>query len=145
MSAIAKMAGQAALYQLMNGNTLTTRRLSLMPSLPSVAGFFACVGLLLIMFAAHLWFDQNFPPEEAWLLSGLSFLMLSLVVLLISFAIALYRARKIARLKSEVEDSIFDFIDAIDAEFSAQVRQNPKSAVLVAVVAGYLVGDKLHS
>lgn len=143
MSALGKIAGQVALYQFMNGNTLTTRRVSLMPSLVSIAGFLACVGLLLIMFAAHLWFDANFPPEQAWLLSGLSFLALSLVVVLISFCIALYKRRQITKVKDDVEEAIFDFVDTLDEEFSAQIRQNPKTAVIIAALAGYIAGDKL--
>jgi len=111
-------------------------------------GLFAFAGLMLLvavgffLYAAFLWLDGNYAPEVAAMLAGALTAGVALICGLIAYGVLLYKRHRIRKMRQEIAGTVQTALELADEELSQPVRENPKMAVLVASLAGYIVGEK---
>ncbi len=112
-------------------------------SLMALSGLMLAVALGFFVYAAHLWFAKTYEPEVAALFTAAIALGLSVISLISSYFVLQYRKFKMRRMKDEITSKIQSTIDVANDEFGDVIQDNPKAAVALASVAGFLAGEKL--
>ncbi|MGQ0527375.1 MAG: phage holin family protein [Alphaproteobacteria bacterium] len=109
----------------------------------ALSGFFILCGLGFIVFAAHLWFRTQFTPEISYALTGLIFIGFGLIGCWVTYALAQYHKRIFRKFKNDITETIESLFELLDEELKEPISENPKAAVLLASLGGYVAGKKL--
>ena len=101
--------------------------------------FLGCIGIVLLIVGFDWFLEERYPPHVAALASaGLAF-----VIALIAAAVAYYyRHKKISMQKTirqELGKNIQSLMGDICGEIDEPVRENPKTAVALAALAGFFI------
>ncbi len=107
-----------------------------------VAGLVAVVGLGFLVYAAHIWLRNHYQADAAAALTGLMALGIACLLALFALIIMHYRQKTLRKLKHEIQDSLHDVIEFLNEISANPVRQSPKTAALVASLAGFIIGGK---
>lgn len=106
------------------------------------AGFMLLTACGFFIYAAYLWMSSRFEPEIAASIAGGFTLMLSALCALGAYAIVQYKRYRLSKLKSEITDTMYSALDLAETELAEPIKNNPKTAVLVASLAGFIAGEK---
>lgn len=106
--------------------------------LRALSGFFVGLGLIFLCVASYLWLDSLFATHIAALIMGGLSLILGAVCLLVLRQRSLRREREILALRHDVEDKVRLALEIASEEFGDTIKDNPKSALLIAGLAGML-------
>jgi hypothetical protein len=109
-----------------------------------LAGYIILSGILVLGFALYLWLEPEFGAAQSALWSGLFFILLSAIMILASARFMQSgKAHKEIQIRHQAEQ-IADLLteDVID-ELRRPVCENPKTAVALAAIAGYVAGGRL--
>lgn len=109
-----------------------------------VAGFFAVIGVIFAFMAFYLWLaDFYAAPLAALLTAGMAFL--GTLAILCGLLLARRMRKQKARLhKSQDMALVSTALAMVGEELEQPVRDHPKAAMGLAVVAGLMAGNKLH-
>lgn len=106
------------------------------------SGLLLCLGLGFLLGAAYLWFDKNYTPEVAAAMTGILSMLLALLGAAGAYFFAYFRRRRIQTLKSEIAETVQTALEYADEELGEPVRENPKTAVMIASLAGFVAGER---
>jgi len=111
-------------------------------------GLFALAGVLLtialgfFIYAAYLWLVSNYPPEIAAAAAGGLTLGVAALCALGAYGFLQYKRSRLKKLKNEIADTMQNALEFADEELAQPVKDNPKTAVLIASLAGFIAGEK---
>lgn len=142
MNNILSLAEQVVVDRVLSNNPPVSGKTKAGVSFMLISAFFVFIGLAFLMYAGFLWLLRNYSFEEAALGVGLGSLLLAGVIGLISYITLKYRQAKIKQAKQDLIETMEAAIELADHEFSEPIRNNPKTSILVASVAGYVVGER---
>ncbi len=144
MNASVAMAGQALIERLLDGNGLfsTPRRSG--PGLMTLSGLLGVVGSGFFIYAAYLWLSPIFAPPMVMAFTGALFCALALMLVLFSYAAAAYRLYHMRQIKAEIANTVEIAMDVVQEDVAIPIRDNPKTAMLIALATGLMAGEKLH-
>lgn len=140
--AIARIIEHVILDRILTGNVSFANQNKLGQGLMAVSGFFVFLSLCFGIYAGHLWLQDNYSPDKAAALTALLCFTTGLVLLLGSLATVHYKAKRLKSLTAEIRTAIHDVIDFLDEELTDPVQENPKTAAVIASMAGYVAGNK---
>lgn len=112
----------------------------------ALAGGVGCVGFVFFAIAGYGFLLQDYPMHIAAAITGS-------VILLISIAIGLFgyygmKKKKIIKKSTFTDGGMAETIESTFKSFlegfEEPVKDNPKMALLMAALAGFAAGDKLH-
>lgn len=103
---------------------------------------FLLIALAFFIYAAYLWMSKNYPPEVAATLMGGLILSLAAISGIVAYAILSYKRLRMKKLKNEIIETMQSAIELADEEISEPIKENPKTAVLIASLAGFVAGEK---
>jgi hypothetical protein len=143
MESLFKIAEQAVISRLLgNGFPLSGKsKIGL--------GFLALSALLFLIsvgffvYGLCLWFNNNFPPDIAALLTGLMTFAISILIAIGSYAFLSYKRFRLRKTQKELQDIVYALLETGHEEVAGPVRERPKTAVLLACLAGYIAGEHL--
>lgn len=100
------------------------------------------MGLAFALYAGNLWLMTFLPPEIAAIsTAGVAF-VLALVSAMIGKAVATRKKRHVpATAPSDVTHIISNIINALGDELDDPIRENPKTAIMLASLAGFVAGE----
>lgn len=106
------------------------------------AAIFALTGAGFMLFSAHLWLNDHYRPDLAAAMMGLAAFLMATLAALSAGMFFYFRYRMIRKIKSEIDRTVHDIAGLIDDFLSDPVRENPKTSVTLAALAGFLLGEK---
>lgn len=103
------------------------------------------IGAGFLLFAELIWLQKAYEPEVAAMLVALT----AVVVASLSAAtgVAIFRrppTHQNALQNADLAKSVSALIDSLTEELEEPIRDNPKTALMVASLAGFLVGDHVR-
>jgi hypothetical protein len=106
------------------------------------AGIATFTGMGFLIFAAYLWLEKNYQADVVAGVTGLMAIGLGCFLMLMSIAIVRRRQKSLKKLKDEIYESLNEIVNSMDKVLTDPVRQNPKTATLLATIVGFVVGEK---
>ena len=107
------------------------------------AGAFSAVGLGFMLYAAHLWLQDNFRPDQAAALTGLVAMSIGLVIALSYLALMHYKRSVVKTIQHDIRETVQEAVESFDDLLREPVQKKPKTSVAAASVAGFMAGEKL--
>jgi hypothetical protein len=137
---------QQMLISLMTGSRSSPRFVLAEVVLIAISAILMCVGLIFGLYAENLWLDTKYAPEIAALATGGSAIILALIFLSIGKSIGNSKKSQFANSSPDISNTIKQVIEAIGEELEEPIRDNPKTAIALASLVGFVAGEhRLHS
>jgi len=143
MTPYIKVAEKLLIDRIVSNKFPITRKSKVNIGLLALSCFFFIVGTGFLIYAAHIWFGNNFEPELAAALTGLVCFSLCVLSLAILALLAHYRRSEMEKNTQETIQQIQGFIDTANDEFGEPIQENPKTAVALATALGLAVGNRI--
>lgn len=135
------MVEQMLVDKVLNGKAPATEEKKVRFALVIFSGTLSLIGICLMLYALYLWLSSTYSEIVTMATLGAVTLALSALLGLSLQLIAVYKRRKIAKMKSEFIQLAETTLGIFEHELSKPVNDNPKIAVLVSSIAGYLAGE----
>lgn len=142
MSALMSIAEHMIVERVIGNGSPVTGRLKVGLGLTALSGLLIAVGTGFLLFSAYLWMETNLPAQTAALYTGVLALGTAIVLSLIAYAVIIVRKRKAEKMKQELIETIHLAMEVADEELTKPVHDRPKTSILIASVAGYLIGER---
>ena len=112
-----------------------------------MASVLAVTAMVFALMTEYLWLRALYAPYLAALVTAGTAVFLSLVAAWIS-SIAMKRGRERNALSRgpspDIAKTLSSLIDSFGDELEQPIRENPKTAVMLASLAGFMAGDRSH-
>lgn len=105
--------------------------------------FFALIGSGFLIYAAHLWLSGHYSPDTAAAMTGVLSFIFAAFVASIVYAAARYRQSRIKKIRKQVANTIKSTLSAMNDEWGDPIRENPKTAMLIGALAGFILEDQV--
>lgn len=105
-----------------------------------LSGLFLLLGTGFIIWGSYLWLSYHYTRDIAALVTGLVIFCLSILMALGAYALLKFRERNFQKIKADVANSFRALLETADEELTGPLRENPKMAVLIASLSGFLAG-----
>lgn len=143
MNNLLAIAEQMLVSRLMSSDPPFGRNSKAILALFCLAGLFFVFGLGMIIYAAHIWAATVYAPEVAAALTGAWILGLAILCALIALAVVKHKERKTREMQAEMVQSMHVALELVHDEIEEPVRENPKTSLAVAALAGYAAAHKM--
>ncbi|MEZ0259802.1 MAG: hypothetical protein ACAH80_02265 [Alphaproteobacteria bacterium] len=85
-----------------------------------------------------------YTPAQAWAITGCATMALGVIGILVAKIVANRRARVIYNHMDDTGKALLDALDTATKGLEEPIADHPRSSILLASLAGYLAGNKLH-
>ncbi len=109
--------------------------------LVALSGFVFLMALIFLVLSGYGWLLTHYEQPVAALIVSAYSLSISLVFCLGGVLIV---KRKSIRQRQQITKLMSEISDAVNEQFSEPIKDNPKTAVVMASVAGLIAGERLH-
>jgi hypothetical protein len=144
MSFPAMVAEQLILAVLLNGTGMSEKKNQIGLGLAALSLFLALTGLGFLMAAGYAFLQEQFDTKTAAFYMALVTLACATVSSLTAYALFHYRQKRIRSYQRTITDNIHSAINAVSDELEGPIRDNPKTAALLAGLAGYAAAQRFH-
>lgn len=105
----------------------------------SLMAFF---GAGVFVYGSYIWLDNSYDIITVIFVMGGIFCLLSIIGGIALYNIELYKRKKIQKEKEYFINMVKDVFEIFQQELEAPVNDNPKTAILIATISGYLAGER---
>lgn len=110
----------------------------------ALSGLLVFTGFGFLIYAMHLWLTNNFAADVAAALTGCMAFGLAGLSGLIALGVMQYKKSKAEKMKQEIQHTIMQAIEVVNDEFGEPIKENPKTAITAATLAGFMMGNRLQ-
>lgn len=107
------------------------------------AGLFSLTGLGFAVYASHLWLRENFDPSLAAALTGLLCFLIASASAAIVLVRQSHKESQLMKVRREMSAFLKEVYADAESLLTDPVRENPKTSVFLACLAGLMLGEKL--
>ncbi len=100
------------------------------------------VGLFLVIYAEYIWLGIFLPPYLATLMTALTLITTAALIEIIGKMINKKEEAK-ASSHLDITGLLTDIIGSLDEDLEGSIRTNPKTAVLISTLSGFMAGKKI--
>lgn len=143
MAGLMRIAEHVVIDRLVSNGPPLAGKSKIGMAVTAMSGLLFAVGLGFFIYAAYLWLGNLYAADVATLYTSLLTFALSALLMAGVYIAVQLRKQKMKKMKQEVADSIIHTLNEADNELARSVRENPKSAMMVSTLAGFLVGERL--
>jgi uncharacterized protein (DUF849 family) len=143
MNALYALAEQAVINGVLSKNTPFMRKNKVGLGLAALSGLLFFTSVVFAIIAAYGWLLATYAQPIAALIVAAAVLGGSIIVGFTGYAL-LRKRPKPAMQEGEITTLIADAVRLIDEELAEPVQDNPKTAVALAGLAGFVAGEYLH-
>jgi hypothetical protein len=137
---------QQMLISIMTGSRSSPRFVLAEVVLIAISVVLTCTGLIFGLHAENLWLETKYTPEIAALATGVTAIAFALVSFGMGKSMGEAKKRDYVDTTPDIGNTIKQVIEAIGEELEDPIRDNPKTAVALASLAGFVAGEhRLHS
>jgi hypothetical protein len=145
MSRIAAVIEELVLATVMNGKVLLPPpKTGIYWQLMGIALLLAGVAFFLLVLALERFFENLYPPDIAALATAGVVIGLAGVVAIAAYFIRRQQMAVAETRKRQMGNNIQTLVSDIFTELDEPVRENPKTAMAVAALAGFLANREMH-
>jgi len=101
-----------------------------------------CAGIFLSILALERFFEAQYPLDMAALLSAGVVLSVAALIALATYHCRHRKPPAASTDRQELESSLHTLLESICMELETPVRENPKTAVLLAAIAGFVAAQR---
>ncbi|MBI1301923.1 MAG: hypothetical protein GC137_09745 [Alphaproteobacteria bacterium] len=141
MSVLLATAENILVDRLVSDKPPFTRRSKTGFGLFALAGLLLGIALCFLIYASHLWLAENYPPETAAMFAGFLALGLAALCCLFAYGVIQYKRSQVKKLKKEIANTMNSVLEIANEEFGQPIKDNPKTAVIIASLAGFIAGE----
>ncbi len=115
-------------------------------SLIGLSGVLAVIGIAFLMISEYFRLKAVYMPDAAALITAGTAVFMSIFCGLIGMAVMKReKDRHIAHTPpQDIAKTISALVDSLGEELEQPIRENPKTAVMLASLAGFVAGDRSH-
>lgn len=113
-------------------------------SLYALSVVFMLAAIVLLLVALHTSAAVVYTPAQAWTITAGATMALGVMGILVATIITSRRARVIHNHIDDTGKALIEALDTATQGLEEPIADNPRSAMLLASLAGYLAGNKLH-
>ncbi|MCE7887576.1 MAG: hypothetical protein DYH13_08785 [Alphaproteobacteria bacterium PRO2] len=107
------------------------------------AGFLAVAGGGFLVAAGYDWLITNYDLQTARLVIGAGTMSLGIIIAAAVYSIYAEKRKQIEGYYSILKNNIHTALEVVGEELEEPIRENPKTAVMIASLAGYIAAEKL--
>lgn len=145
MALIQPMVTQLLINHVLNRPSKARGRSKAEICLLGASAFISLVGIVFLFVALYDWAMTMYLPWMAAVLTGTVAIILGLVCTAIAGSMESERKRhEPARTSDDPTEALLAAIDHATQGLEKPISENPRTAVLLASLAGYMTGNKLH-
>lgn len=144
MNPYLKVVQQLLIDTVISGGAQLTTEAKTGLGLRILSGFFVSIGLIFVCVAAFIWLDSLYPTYFAAAVMSLIAFCLAAICLYITHRRRVRRQLEIAALRRDVEEKVMLALNLASEELGDTIKDNPKSALAVAGLAGMFVSTRLR-
>ena len=143
MSALPSIVQTLLMQQMMgSGHSKTGELKTLRLGIYLISALLLSASLILITYGSYLAFANNFDLPIAFILTGVVAFLFALITLSTVYIGYKLSMAKFKKVKSDMIQTAQETLNVIGEELKDPIVENPKAAVLVATLAGYLLGER---
>lgn len=109
-----------------------------------LSGLLLAMGTVMVLCGVFLEIAKAYSPERAAGVTGGILIIIAMLCALSAYVFERVKARKIKQVKDDIADAIFAVLDAAEEVVAKPVRENPKTSIASAAVAGYVAGETMN-
>ncbi len=144
MSFPAAVVERVMLAMLLNGTGMPERKTQLGLGLTALSVFLGLAGCGFLMAAGYGYLQEYFDARTATLYMALITLGCALACSLVGYALIHYRQKRMRAVQSTIADNLRSALASVTDELEGPIRDNPKTAALLAGLAGFAAAQRLH-
>lgn len=104
---------------------------------------FLVAGLVFLVYGAHSWLSIHYSSEGvASVITGAISLTLSVIIASALFAVIRYHQSRVRKLHKNIANKIKSSLSTLEDELGDPIRENPKTALVIASFLGFLAEEK---
>ena len=144
MSFPGMVAEQLILSVLMNGTGMSEKKNQFGLGLAALSLFLALAGLGFLIAAGYAFLLDAYDAKTATLYMAVIIFGCTAVTSLTAYTLFKFRQRRLRSLQRTITDNIHSAINAVSDELEGPIRDNPKTAALIAGLAGFAAAHRMH-
>lgn len=109
-------------------------------ALMALSVLLGCAGIFMSMLALERFFEKQYPLDLAALLTAAVILTVAALMALAAYCCR-HRKPPVPR-PHELESSLHTLLESVCVELETPIRENPKAAVLIAAIAGFITAQR---
>lgn len=108
-----------------------------------LAGFLAVAGSGFLVAAGYDWLVAHYDLQTARMVIGALILSLGVIIATAAYSVYDKKRRQLQSYYGVLKDNIHSALEIVGEELEEPIRENPKTAVMIASLAGYIAAEKL--
>ncbi len=144
MSFPAMVAEQLILSALLNGTGMSEKKNQFGLGLAALSLFLGLAGLGFLIAAGYGYLHEYFDAKTSTLYMGIIVLVCALMSSSTAYILFHIRQKRVRKYQRTITDNIYQAINSVAEELEVPIRDNPKTAALLAGLAGYAAAQRFH-
>lgn len=107
------------------------------------AGFLAVAGGGFLVAAGYDWLVTHYDLQTARLVVGAGTMSLGIIIAIAVYSIYAEKRKQLQGYYSVLKNNLHSALEVVGEELEEPIRENPKTAVMIASLAGYIAAEKL--
>lgn len=109
----------------------------------TLAALLAFIGGCFLIAGAFLWLLNNYSTDVATAGTGILIIFFGLIIALGAYCFHEFKKSRINHYKNEFTDMIGSVLSSITDELEEPIKENPKMAVLLSILAGFILSKNI--
>lgn len=141
MSGLLAVVEELLVATIISEKVLLPRKTKMDWALMALSILLGCMGIILSALALNLLLGESYSPGEAALISAAVIFIAALLVTAARYRFCQKKASNVSTARHEIEKNIRNLLEDICGELDGPVRENPKTAVALAALAGFITAQ----
>jgi hypothetical protein len=142
MNSVLTIAEQMLTDRIIKNKLSVTGGSKLKATLVTFSSLMAFLGIGFFVYGGYIWLSNNYDIITVMFAMGSVFFALSITSGIIIYNIALCKRKKLQAEKENFIATAKEAFEIFQQELEAPVNDNPKTAMLIASISGYLAGER---
>lgn len=139
MSGIATVVEELLLATVISEKILMPRKSKADWALIGLSALLGSMGVFLAALGLDRFLEERYPPDLAAMITAGLLFAAAFVSAAVAYFLRRQRALKLAEERNEFGKNILSLLDEVCSELNEPVRESPKTAVMLAALAGFFV------
>ncbi|MEC7575907.1 MAG: hypothetical protein VYC19_12035 [Pseudomonadota bacterium] len=142
MNGYLKLAEQFLISRVISGDFPVTNKTKARMGLGALSGLLIFLGLIFLATAYYIWLMDEFTPEIAMTILGLSLTFLGAMSALFAQMLMKHKNKRRKQFEMQIEQALIETLELINSEVEKPIRDNPKTAIALAALIGGIIGQR---
>ncbi len=142
MNGYLKLAEQFLISRVISSDFPVTNKTKARLGLGAPSGLLIFLGLIFLATAYYIWLMDEFTPEVAMTILGLSLTFLGAMSAFFAQMLMKHKNKRRKQFERQIEHALIETLDLINGEVEKPIRDNPKTAIALAALIGGIIGHR---